>query len=63
MAYDEKLADRIRQTMRPRPDMTEKKTFGGVAFLLDGKMFVARPRRILHRDGHTESRGAPQRIR
>lgn len=40
MAYDEKLAERIRQAVGPRPDVTEKKMFGGVAFLLDGKMFV-----------------------
>lgn len=40
MAYDEKLADRIRRALGPRPDVTEKKMFGGVAFMLDGKMFV-----------------------
>jgi TfoX/Sxy family transcriptional regulator of competence genes len=40
MAYDEELADRIRQAVGPRPDVTEKKMFGGIAFLLDGKMFV-----------------------
>jgi len=40
MAYDEKLADRIRQAVGPRPDVTEKKMFGGIAFLQDGKMFV-----------------------
>jgi TfoX/Sxy family transcriptional regulator of competence genes len=39
MAYDEKLADRIRQVIGPRGDVTEKKMFGGIAFLLDGKMF------------------------
>lgn len=39
MAYDEKLADRVRRALGPRPDVTEKKMFGGVAFLLDGKMF------------------------
>ena len=39
MAYDEKLADRIRQAVGPRADVTEKKMFGGLAFLLDGKMF------------------------
>lgn len=39
MAYDEKLADRIRQAVGPRSDVTEKKMFGGIAFLLDGKMF------------------------
>jgi TfoX/Sxy family transcriptional regulator of competence genes len=40
MAFDEKLADRIRQAVGPRPDVTEKKMFGGLAFLKDGKMFV-----------------------
>ncbi len=40
MAYDDRLADRIREALGPRPDVTEKKMFGGVAFLLDGKMFV-----------------------
>lgn len=39
MAYDEGLADRIRRAVGPRPDVTEKKMFGGIAFLLDGKMF------------------------
>jgi TfoX/Sxy family transcriptional regulator of competence genes len=40
VAYDEKLADRIRQAIGPRPDVTEKKMFGGLAFLLSGKMFL-----------------------
>ncbi|MGE0551703.1 MAG: TfoX/Sxy family protein [Kofleriaceae bacterium] len=39
MAYDERLADRIRQAVGPRRDVTERKMFGGIAFLLDGKMF------------------------
>ena len=39
MAYDEKFADRIRQVIGPRRDVSEKKMFGGIAFLLDGKMF------------------------
>lgn len=39
MAYDEALADRIRDAIGPRNGVTEKKMFGGVAFLLDGKMF------------------------
>jgi TfoX/Sxy family transcriptional regulator of competence genes len=39
MAYDEALADRIRRVVGPRPDLLEKKMFGGIAFLLDGKMF------------------------
>lgn len=40
MAYDEALAQRIRTVIGERPDITEKKMFGGVAFLLEGKMFV-----------------------
>src|SRR5258707_938670 len=39
MAYDEALADRIRRAIGPRPGVTEKKMFGGLAFLLEGKMF------------------------
>jgi TfoX/Sxy family transcriptional regulator of competence genes len=39
MAYDEALADRIRRAVGPRPDVIEKKMFGGLAFLLGGKMF------------------------
>lgn len=39
MAYDELLADRVRRAVGPRPDVTEKNMFGGVAFLLNGKMF------------------------
>lgn len=39
MAYSEALADRVRRVIGPRPDVSEKKMFGGVAFLLDGKMF------------------------
>lgn len=39
MAYDETLADRIRRAMRSHADVTEKKMFGGLAFLLDRRMF------------------------
>jgi TfoX/Sxy family transcriptional regulator of competence genes len=39
MAYDEELANRTRDAIGPRRGVTEKKMFGGVAFLLDGKMF------------------------
>lgn len=38
MAYDEQFADRVRRALGPRPNVSEKKMFGGVAFLLDGKM-------------------------
>ncbi len=40
MAYDEKLAARIRQALGPRDDVEERKMFGGIAFLRDGRMFV-----------------------
>jgi TfoX/Sxy family transcriptional regulator of competence genes len=39
MAYDEALVERVRDAIGPRNGVTEKKMFGGVAFLLDGKMF------------------------
>ena len=39
MAYNERLADRIRKIVARGKNMTEKKMFGGLAFLLDGKMF------------------------
>lgn len=40
MAYDEGLAERIRSALDGEREVTEKKMFGGVAFLLRGKMFV-----------------------
>ena len=39
MAYDEQLADRVSRALGPRLDVTERKMFGGLAFLLDRKMF------------------------
>ena len=41
MAYDESLADRIRELLADAPDVTEKKMFGGLAFLVGGNMAVA----------------------
>jgi TfoX/Sxy family transcriptional regulator of competence genes len=40
MAYDEKLADRIRRALGPDDDIEERKMFGGLAFLRGGRMFV-----------------------
>jgi TfoX/Sxy family transcriptional regulator of competence genes len=40
MAYDEGLAKRMREVLEGSPLVTEKKMFGGVAFLRDGLMFV-----------------------
>ena len=40
MAYDEGLAERIRDALREHSDMTERKMFGGIAFMLGGHMAV-----------------------
>ena len=40
MAYDEELADRVRQLLVDERDLTEKKMFGGLAFLIGGNMAV-----------------------
>jgi TfoX/Sxy family transcriptional regulator of competence genes len=41
MAYDEELAQRIRTLLGDRADLTEKKMFGGLAFLFGGNMAIA----------------------
>lgn len=41
VAYDEDLADRIRELLSDVPGLTEKKMFGGLAFLVGGNMAVA----------------------
>ncbi len=38
MAFDKHLADRIRQTLRAEKGVTERKMFGGLAFMVDGHM-------------------------
>ena len=38
MAYDEKLAMRVRQRLIAQPGFTERKMFGGLCFLLNGNM-------------------------
>ena len=40
MAFDEKLAARVRTALRDETDITEKRMFGGIAFLKRGYMFV-----------------------
>jgi TfoX/Sxy family transcriptional regulator of competence genes len=39
VAYDEELATRIRAIVRGRAGVSEKKMFGGLAFLVGGDMF------------------------
>ena len=41
MAYDEHLADRIRALLESEAGLTEKRMFGGLAFLIGGNMSVA----------------------
>jgi len=38
MAFDERLAERIRDTLGRRKGLAEKQMFGGIAFLLTGNM-------------------------
>ncbi len=40
MAYDEELANRIRELIAVEEGLTEKKMFGGLAFLIGGNMAV-----------------------
>lgn len=41
MAYDEELALRIRELIATERGLTEKKMFGGLAFLIGGTMAIA----------------------
>jgi TfoX/Sxy family transcriptional regulator of competence genes len=41
MAYDEDLADRIRELVGSERGVTEMRMFGGLAFLINGNMAVA----------------------
>jgi TfoX N-terminal domain len=40
MPYDESLAARIRELVASEPGIVEKRMFGGLAFLVDGKLSV-----------------------
>ncbi|MGN6638674.1 MAG: TfoX/Sxy family protein [Mucilaginibacter sp.] len=41
MAYDEKLADRVREALMNIPKVEEKKMFRGVTFMVDDKMCIS----------------------
>jgi TfoX/Sxy family transcriptional regulator of competence genes len=41
MAYDEELAEQIRELLASEPGVEEQKMFGGLAFLIGGNMAVA----------------------
>jgi hypothetical protein len=41
VAYDEALADRVRDLLAAVPDVTEKRMFGGLAFMVGGARAVS----------------------
>jgi TfoX/Sxy family transcriptional regulator of competence genes len=41
VAFDEQLAERIRELVQGEPGLSEKKMFGGLAFLIGGNMAIA----------------------
>ena len=41
MAFDQHLAQRIRDVLSEESGVTEKRMFGGLAFLLDGRLALA----------------------
>lgn len=40
MAYDEGLAERLREVLQSQRGISEKKMFGGLAFMSEGYMFI-----------------------
>jgi TfoX/Sxy family transcriptional regulator of competence genes len=40
MAFDQVLAERIRDLVRGEPAISERKMFGGIAFMQEGRMFA-----------------------
>jgi TfoX/Sxy family transcriptional regulator of competence genes len=63
MAYDEDLANRLRELLADEDAITEKKMFGGLAFLLHGNMSVSASRNggLLARIDPAASEAALQR--
>jgi TfoX/Sxy family transcriptional regulator of competence genes len=53
MAYDEQLAQRVRQELTTRDGIKEQKMFGGMAFMLHGNMSVGVEKdQLMVRCGH-----------
>jgi TfoX/Sxy family transcriptional regulator of competence genes len=63
MPYNESLADRIREALAHRSELTEKKMFGGLSFMLGGHMCcgVVRDDLVVRvgPDGYDEALGRP----
>jgi TfoX/Sxy family transcriptional regulator of competence genes len=59
MACDEDLADRVRAALPGDVEVTERKMFGGLAFLLGGHMFAGvAGRELMVRLGHEAAQQA-----
>jgi TfoX/Sxy family transcriptional regulator of competence genes len=41
MAYDDELANRIRKVVQDEPGLSERRMFGGLAFVVNGNMAVS----------------------
>lgn len=41
MAYNEKITNRVREALKSVSNIEEKKMFGGIAFMVNGKMCVS----------------------
>lgn len=67
MAYDEELANRIREVVQDERGLTERRMFGGLAFMIDGNMAVGASGQgglLLRVDpGQTESLVRPPQVR
>ena len=61
MAYDEQLAARVRDLLRERTDVSERKMFGGLAFMVGGHMAcgVLRDELIVRVDPTSEAASLP----
>jgi TfoX/Sxy family transcriptional regulator of competence genes len=64
MSFDEALATRVRRVLAPRSDVTERRMFGGICFLVGGSMacgIVKAELCVRVRPGrHEEALSAPQ---
>jgi hypothetical protein len=59
MAYDEALAETLRAALAGRPGVSERKMFGGLAFMLDGNMLCGTYRdRGMYRVGKANAAAA-----
>jgi TfoX/Sxy family transcriptional regulator of competence genes len=63
MAYDEGLAQRIREVLGELPELVEKKMFGGIGFMVRGNMACGVHKDALivrvGREGHGEALARP----